>query len=156
MTKETKIKTGNWFSRHKVLTVIGGIVLFGIIVGAAGGDKSNTQTVPSSNAPTTKTESAEQPKKADTPAPEKMTISNSSYSESNGLKQVVGEIKNNDSVKHTATVKATFYSADGSIKGTAVGAVNDVAPGETKTFTLMTMDEVTGYANMKVQIDTLL
>lgn len=72
------------------------------------------------------------------------------------LKQVVGEVTNNDSGQHSATLKATFYDANGKILGTASGAVNDVAPGETKTFTLITSDNVTGYKDMKVQVDTLL
>ena len=59
-------------------------------------------------------------------------------------------------IYYFGTVQGLSLESDGSIKGTAVGAVNDVAPGETKTFTLVTMDDVAGYANMKVQIDTLL
>ncbi|EDK72371.1 hypothetical protein TM7_0502, partial [candidate division TM7 genomosp. GTL1] len=90
------------------------------------------------------------------PAAEKMTIKNSAYQEANGLKQVVGEVTNNDTGKHTATIKATFYDAGGKILGTAVGSVNDVAPSETKTFNLYTNDDVTGYKDMKVQIDTLI
>lgn len=72
------------------------------------------------------------------------------------MNQVDGEITNNDSGKHSATLKATFYATDGKIMGTATGAVNDVAPGETKTFSLMTTDSISGYATMKVQVDTLL
>jgi len=68
----------------------------------------------------------------------------------------VGEVTDNDSVKHSATLKATFYAEDGSILGTASGAMNEVAPGETKTFTLIGNDEIAGYKEMKVQIDTLL
>lgn len=139
MTKKTKV----------VLGVVGGIILIAAIAGS--GNKSNTQTVPNSNANNTSQPAAQQE-----PAQEKMTISNSTYSDANGMKQVVGEVTNNDSGKHSATIKATFYDASGKIMGTATGAVNDVAPSETKTFTLLTMDEVTGHANMKVQIDTLL
>ncbi len=35
-------KSKNWFARHKVLTVVGVIVILAIIGGAAGGSKSNT------------------------------------------------------------------------------------------------------------------
>ncbi len=42
MSKEAK--TGNWFSRHKILTGIGGLIIIGIIASAAGGSKSNTPT----------------------------------------------------------------------------------------------------------------
>jgi hypothetical protein len=91
------------------------------------------------------------------PKVEKMTISKSNAKNKGyGIFEVVGEIANNDSIKHSATLKATFYAKDGSIMGTALGAVNDVEPSQTKTFNLMTTDSVTGYSEFKVQIDTLL
>lgn len=146
-------KEGNWFKRHKILTVIGALIIVGIISAAAsGGNKSNTNTVPNSNSDTTNTAPAQQ----STAQKEKLTIKNSTYSDANGLKQVVGEVTNNDSGQHSATLKATFYDANGKILGTATGAVNEIAPGETKTFTLITADNVTGYKDMKVQVDTLL
>lgn len=37
-------KKKNWFAKHKILTVIGAIVLIAIIGGAAGGDKSSKST----------------------------------------------------------------------------------------------------------------
>lgn len=147
-----KQKDGNWFKRHKILSVIGALIVVGIIASAAGGSKSNTQTVPNSNSDTTATQ-ANQPAASQK---EKLSIKNSTYSDANGLKQVVGEVTNNDSGQHSATLKATFYDANGKILGTASGAVNEVAPGETKTFTLITADNVTGYKDMKVQVDTLL
>ncbi|HKR81984.1 MAG TPA: DUF4352 domain-containing protein [Candidatus Saccharimonadales bacterium] len=43
MSKSNKEKSGNWFARHKVLTVIGALIVVGIIASAAGGgSKSNT------------------------------------------------------------------------------------------------------------------
>lgn len=140
----------NWFVRHKILTVLGALILVGIIATAANGSKSNTETVPNSNSNTTQTNQSTQPQK------EKLTIKNSKYQEANGLKEVVGEVTNNDSSKHSATLKATFYDASGKIMGTASGVVNDLTPGETKTFNLLTTDEVTGYKDLKVQVDTLL
>jgi hypothetical protein len=116
---------------------------------------SNTLTViPTSNATATTETAPAEPQKL---ASELMTIKNTSYKVGDyGIEEVVGEITNNDSTKHMATIKATFYAADGSIKGTAGGAVNDIAPGETKTFELTTTDKVSGYKDMKVQVDTLL
>lgn len=137
MKKATKITLG----------VVGGIILIAAVAGS--GDKSNTQSVPGSN------NNASQ-QNAQQPAAEKMTIKNSTYQEANGLKEVVGEVTNNDTGKHSATIKATFYDASGKILGTAVGAVNDVAPNETKTFNLLTNDDVSGHKDMKVQVDTLL
>lgn len=147
-----KDKSGSWFGRHKILTVIGTLIVVGIIASATGGSKSNTQTMPSSNSDTTNTAPAQQ----STAQKEKLTIKNSTYSEANGLEQVVGEVTNNDTSVRSATLKATFYDASGKILGTASGAVNEVAAGETKTFTLITADNVAGYKDMKVQVDTLL
>lgn len=130
------------------LGVVGGIIVVAAI--ASSGNKSNTQTVQNSNADAAQQQNAQQKK------PETMTIKNSAYQNSDGLQQVVGEITNNAGEKHSAMLKATFYAADGSIKGTATGAVNDVAPGETKTFNLLTNDDVAGHKDMKVQVDTLL
>ena len=141
----------SWFVRHKVLSVVIALVIIGAIAGAANSNKSNTETVNNSNSNTS------QPPQSSTPsASEKMTVSNSTYSANSGLYQVVGEVENNDTTQHSATLKATFYDASGKITGTASGAVNDVAPGDTKTFTLLSTTDVTGYANMKVQVDTLL
>lgn len=52
-------KQGNWFGRHKVLTVIGVIVLLAIIGGAAGGGNTNNSTTntPANNATTQTAES---------------------------------------------------------------------------------------------------
>lgn len=133
------------------LAVVGGIIVISAIA-ASSGNKSNTQSVPNSNSDTTNTAPAQQSEAQK----EKLTIKNSTYSEANGLKQVVGEVTNNDTGVHSATLKATFYDASGKILGTASGAVNEVAAGETKTFTLITADNVTGYKDMEVQVDTLL
>lgn len=41
----SKDKSGNWFKRHKILTVIGAFIVIGIIASAAGGgSKTNTST----------------------------------------------------------------------------------------------------------------
>lgn len=134
-----------------MLSVIGGLIVLVIIISVAS-PKSNIETTTNTTNSSSETKAPE----ASTPA-EKMTISNTSYADQGyGISKVVGEIKNNDSGKHSATLKATFYDADGKILGTASGAVNDVASGETKTFELMTTDEVAGYATMKVAVDTLL
>jgi hypothetical protein len=151
-TKESK----PWYKKWWVWLII---ILVLVGAGSAAGNKSNTEHVTNSSsdktttAPSSKTEPAP---KAE-PVKEKMTIKNSTVTDkSYGIHQVDGEITNNDTGKHSATLKATFYSADGKIMGTASGAVNDVAPGETKTFSLMSTDSISGYKDMKVQVDTLL
>jgi len=86
-----------------------------------------------------------------------ITIKNTSVSDKGyGITEVVGEATNNSSTKHSATLKATFYSADGKIIGTASGVVNDISPNDTKTFNLMTTDSIAGYSSFKVQIDSLI
>lgn len=133
----------------------GGFIVLIIIIAVAvgsGSRGSNTQKVtnPDKSSGETTTNQAK-------PATEKMTITNSSAKDKGyGMWEVVGEVKNNDSIKHSAFLKATFYGDSGQILGTASGAVNDVTPGETKTFNLISTDSVTGYKEMKVQVDTLI
>lgn len=69
---------------------------------------------------------------------------------------VVGEATNNDVIARSASLTATFYGSDRTVIGTASGAVMQLEPGDTKTFTLTTNDDLGGYAEKKVQIDTLL
>lgn len=149
-TKDKKPVFKKWW-----FWVIVVVVLIGL--GGAAGNKSNTENVTNSNSDKTSTSNSSSSSSSTETAKEKMTIKNSTVTDKGyGMNQVDGEITNNDSGKHSATLKATFYAADGKIMGTATGAVNDVAPGETKTFSLMTTDSISGYANMKVQVDTLL
>lgn len=139
MTKTVKIIGG----------IVGGVILLSLIAGS--GNDSNTESVPNSNASSTQSVPA-----ADTPGKEKITIKNSVFQDKGyGLFEVVGEAVNNDTATRNMTLKATFYTADGKIMGTATGGVNDLAAGETKTFNLVTTDKVTGHANFKVQVDTL-
>ncbi len=48
----------NWFARHKVLTVILGFIVLGIVVSAAGGGKTSTTNKSSSNSSSSKAELA--------------------------------------------------------------------------------------------------
>jgi hypothetical protein len=52
-------KDRNWFARHKILSVIIGVIVIGGIAGAMGGDKDNTATK-TSNAGSSQTEKAEE------------------------------------------------------------------------------------------------
>lgn len=54
MSKDNSGK--NWFAKHKVLTVIIGIVVLGIAIGAAGGGDKGTTANTIAGTPTTKTE----------------------------------------------------------------------------------------------------
>ncbi|MFS8102093.1 nucleotide-binding protein [Lentzea alba] len=66
---------------------------------------------------------------------------------------VHGEAYNDGGTTKHLIIKVTFYDADRRILGTGNGALNDLAAKETKTFTLRTLDDVSGYDDFKVQID---
>lgn len=90
------------------------------------------------------------------PRKEVLTIFNSTVKQLGfGVTTVVGEVKNNSSQTHTATLMATFYADDGTIVGTAVGAVNAIQSGQTKTFELMGMDDLSRASKFKVAVDTM-
>lgn len=134
----------------KVILIVVGIFIILAVAGSAMNTKEAVNnTNPTSNSAQTTPEPAPAPK-------EKMTIKNTTFKPGSTLNEVVGEITNNDTVQHTATIKATFYDANNKILGTASGSVNEVAPSQTKTFNLITMDKVEGYKEMKVEVDTLL
>lgn len=61
-------KQGNWFGRHKILTVIGVIVLLAIIGGAAGGGSKSSTT--NSSSTTASTSSKTQPATTETKQPD--------------------------------------------------------------------------------------
>jgi hypothetical protein len=85
----------------------------------------------------------------------KITVDNYAVVPSGYGTEVQGEATNNDTVEHTALLKATFYDESGTIVGTADGVVNQLAPGDTKTFTLMSANAVRQYARLKVQVDAV-
>lgn len=89
-------------------------------------------------------------------AKDAVTIKNTSVKDQGyGIYQVVGEATNGNSTAKTFTLKATFYDSAGKILGTATGALDNVSAGETKTFNLVSTDKIAGYANYKVQIDSI-
>jgi hypothetical protein len=85
--------------------------------------------------------------------PEVIAISNAAVVDGAFGRELHGEATNNDTVPHSAIVKATFYGPDGGIVGTADGVVNQLRPGGTKTISLQ---GVPGHARFKVEVDTLL
>lgn len=66
---------------------------------------------------------------------------------------VHGEAHNPGPGVKSAILKATFYDAERRIVGTATGAVNQIAPGDTKTFTLTASRHIAGYDSFRVQVD---
>lgn len=72
-----------------------------------------------------------------------------------GFTEVMGTAKNTTSSTHSFTVVVTFYDSNGKILGTANGAVNGLAAGESKTFQAMATSDFTNVAKYTVQVDTM-
>jgi hypothetical protein len=87
--------------------------------------------------------------------PAKITVDNYTVVPGGYGTEVHGEATNNDSVEHSASLKATLYDESGKIVGTADGVVSQLAPGETKTFTLVSTNAVPQHARLKVQVDAI-
>jgi hypothetical protein len=105
-------------------------------------------------APPAATPSAPPPTPLSRPTP-KITVDNYDVVPSGYGTEVQGEATNNDTVEHTASLKATLYAESGKIVGTADGIVSQLAPGETKTFTLISTNTVPQHARLKVQVDAV-
>lgn len=105
-------------------------------------------------APLAATPAAPAPTSASRPTP-KITVSNYDVAPGGYGTEVQGEATNNDTVEHTASLKATFYDENGKILGTADGIVTQLAPDETKTFTLISTSTVPQHARLKVQVDAI-
>jgi len=95
------------------------------------------------------------PPSASSRPPAKITVDNYAVVPTGFGTEVQGEATNNDTVEHTASLKATFYDESGKIVGTADGVVNQLAPGDTKTFSLVSMNPVPQHARLKVQVDAV-
>ncbi len=61
-------KEGNWFKRHKILTVILGFILLGVIVSAAGGGSDSNKSASTGSGSSVKTEDKETVAKVGEPA----------------------------------------------------------------------------------------
>ncbi|HZR52248.1 MAG TPA: FxLYD domain-containing protein [Streptosporangiaceae bacterium] len=85
----------------------------------------------------------------------KITVDNYDVVPSGYGTEVQGEATNNDTVEHSASLKATFYNESGKILGSADGIVTQLAPGETKTFTLISTNAILQHERLKVQIDAV-
>jgi hypothetical protein len=83
---------------------------------------------------------------------DKITIGNVSVVAGPVSRELHAEATNNDTVEHSATIKATFYSVGGRIVGTADSVVHQLGPGRTKTFS---MHAVPAHARNKVEVDTV-
>lgn len=83
---------------------------------------------------------------------DRITIANISMVAGSLGKELHAEASNHDTVEHSATIKATFYGANGGIVGTADGLVNQLRAGGTKTFSMQTIPD---HDRVKVEVDTI-
>lgn len=72
-----------------------------------------------------------------------------------GMVTVDGEAKNNDKSAHTFTISIGLYDANNKLLGVATGAVNDIAPGETMTFSAISTDSLKNVKSYKAFVDTI-
>ncbi|GAA1560389.1 TIR domain-containing protein [Kribbella lupini] len=82
----------------------------------------------------------------------------SNYAVVNGALGLVvhGEATNLTGRELSAVLRATFFDEKHRILGTASGFVNQLKAHSTKSFSLMTADEVPAYATFSVQVDTVM
>jgi hypothetical protein len=89
---------------------------------------------------------------APTASGDKITIANISVIAGSLGSELHAEATNSDTVEHSATIKATFYDANGRIVGTADGLVNQLRAGGTKT---VSMQSIPDHDRAKVEVDTI-
>lgn len=73
----------------------------------------------------------------------------------NGITEIVGEVKNKDLVACSFRATITFYNKSDKILGTAKTFVENLKPGESKTFDTNALEDYSGYKNYKIQIDSI-
>jgi hypothetical protein len=69
---------------------------------------------------------------------------------------VDGTAQNTTSATHSFVMTVTFYDESGKILGTAQGAVDSLAAGDSKTFEAVASSDYTKAASYKVQVDALM
>jgi len=84
---------------------------------------------------------------------DKITIGNISVITGPMGRELHAEATNNDTVEHSAMIKATFYDTGGGIVGTSDSVVNQLGAGRTKTFSMLAVPD---HARAKVEADTIL
>lgn len=127
----SKEKSGNWFARHKVITVILVVIALAVVSSAMSGDKGDTssqspqQTSSESSADTEKTEA-----KKDEAKKERLTLDKGwKLDKSNPyMTQVSGTVSNNSDSEISGYIQITFsaYDADGANVGDCLDNANTV------------------------------
>lgn len=84
-----------------------------------------------------------------------LTFSNLVSKGNSGTTMVDGEVKNADTKEHSFTIVIGFYNTNSKLIGTAVGTMNNLGAGATKTYTAMSVGDFSSAAKTKVQVDSL-
>lgn len=86
---------------------------------------------------------------------EVITFSNLVVKETGGMVTVDGEATNKDDRTHSFTVAVGLYDENDKLLDVATGAVNDLAPDETKTFTAIATGSASNAKKLKAFVDTI-
>ncbi|WP_226675724.1 FxLYD domain-containing protein [Rossellomorea aquimaris] len=73
-----------------------------------------------------------------------------------GITTISGETTNMDNEDHSYSLTVTFYDKDKKIVGTGLGIVDNIGPGQTKTFEAISQDNLKAAASVKVDVDSML
>ena len=87
--------------------------------------------------------------------PEVVEFSNTVANKAANMTTISGEAKNIDTATHSFTLDVGAYDSAGKLIGVATGAVNDLAAGDTKTFSAIAAGDLSAAATYKVFVSTL-
>ncbi|MET3726835.1 hypothetical protein ABID52_000416 [Fictibacillus halophilus] len=90
------------------------------------------------------------PSPTNTNAESKISFDKIVYQNDYGLTTVSGETTNHDNKSHSYSFIVTFYNQNRNIVGTANGVVNNIEPGQTKTFEAISQDNMENVTNYRV------
>lgn len=82
-------------------------------------------------------------------------FSNTVAKKAASLTTIEGEAKNTDTAAHSFTISVGAYDSANKLIGVSVGAVNDLAAGETKTFSTMSSEDLSSAETYKVFVTTI-
>lgn len=72
-----------------------------------------------------------------------------------GITTISGETTNRDQEAHSYSLIVTFYDENKKIVGTGLGIVENVGPGQTKTFEAISQDSLKEANSVKVNVDSI-
>lgn len=73
-----------------------------------------------------------------------------------GITTISGETTNMDNEDHSYSLTVTFYDENKKIVGTGLGIIDNIGPGQTKTFEAISQDNLNTAESVKVDVDSIL